>query len=399
MSFLVTKTKKNFQTVWPPFIIFGVGSASRIPEQAKNLGISKALVVTDKGLVDTEGFKSLIETLKAAKLNHVVWSKVKADPPDTSFTETVDVYKKEGCDGIIAVGGGSSMDTAKGTGIVAMNGGKINDYSVCNPDKPPAPINKMPPLITVPTTSGTGSEITHSGVITDTTKGQKFFFMNPMVFPKASIVDPNLTISLPPYQTASTGMDALTHAVEAYVSNLENPINDPLALYAVELVAQNLRRAVHDGGDIEARTNMALASLMAGLAMLNGIPNFGHAIGHTLGTKYHLPHGIGCIITYPVALEYIRPARQEKMVKLAQAMGVNTEKMTEVEAARAFIGEVTQLMRDVSIPTLKSATKMKEADVASLAEIAVTDGTNVFCPRTFTVEMWTDILKKSLVEY
>ena len=394
MSFIVTKTKKNFQTVWPPFIIFGVGSASRIPEQAKNLGISKALVVTDKGLVDTEGFKSLIETLKAAKLNHVVWSKVKADPPDTSIAETAEAYKKEGCDGIIAFGGGSSIDTAKCAGVEALNGGKVNDYGSLSPK--PLPINKMPPLITIPTTAGTGSEITPFAVITDTSKQIKFFLANPILFAKVSLIDPNLTISLPPYQTASTGMDALTHAVEAYVSNLENPINDPLALYAVELVAQNLRRAVHDGGDIEARTNMALASLMAGLAMLNGIPNFGHAIGHTLGTKYHLPHGIGCIITYPVALEYIRPARQEKMVKLAQAMGVNTEKMTEVEAARAFIGEVTQLINDIGIPTLVEATGMKESDVAAVAELCFTHACNQFNPRPCTVESYVEILKETL---
>jgi len=396
MGFIVVKTKKTFQTVWPPSIIFGAGTVTKVPEQAKNLGISKAFVVTDKGLVETEGFKSLIALLEAAGITPVVWSEVKADPPDTSIVESTAAYKKAGCDGIIGVGGGSSMDTAKGTGILAMNGGDINDYSVINPNKPPAPITNMPPLITVPTTSGTGSEITCTGVITDTTKDQKFFFLNPMVFPKVAIVDPELTISLPPRQTAATGMDALTHAVEAYISNLESPISDPLAIYATELIAQNLRRAVFDGSDIEARTNMALASLMAGLAMLNAIPNFGHAIGHTLGSKYHLPHGIGCIITYPVGLEYVRPARQEKMAKLAEAMGINTQNMTEAEAAKAFIDEIVQLMSDVGMPTLKAATQMDDSKIGPIAEMAVTEGPNAFCPRPFTVEVWTELLKKAL---
>jgi len=394
MSFIVTKTGSSFQCILPPCIVFGAGVAAKAAEQAKNLGISKALVVTDKGLVDTEGFKSLIETLKAAKLNHVVWSKVKADPPDTSIAETAEAYKKEGCDGIIAFGGGSSIDTAKCAGVEALNGGKVNDYGSLSPK--PLPINKMPPLITIPTTAGTGSEITPFAVITDTSKQIKFFLANPILFAKVSLIDPNLTISLPPYQTASTGMDAFTHAVEAYISNLENPISDAFAFYAVELVAQNLRRAVYDGGDIEARTNMALASIMGGLALVNGMVCAPHCVGEPIGARYHVAHGTTCALTLPAGLEYLRPARQEKLAKLAQAMGVNTEKMTEVEAARAFIGEVTQLINDIGIPTLVEATGMKESDVAAVAELCFTHACNQFNPRPCTVESYVEILKETL---
>ena len=396
MSFVVVKTTKSFEGVFAPYIVFGTGVVSRAPEEAKKLGISKVLVVTDKGVANTEGCKAMVEGLKAAGLNPVVWSDVVADPPDTSIDAGVQMYLNEKCDGIIAIGGGSSIDVAKAIGVVAMNGHRINDFGSLSPK--PLPINKMPPLITIPTTAGTGSEITPFAVVTDTVKNFKFFLFNPMLFAKVALVDPNLYVSLPPLQTMSTGFDAFAHAVEAYINKADSPISDPYALYAVELTSQNLRRAVYNGSDLEARANMALASIMGGFAMNNSMTCFGHALGHNLACKFHIPHGISCVISYPYGLEYIRQAKQEKMVKLAQAMGVRTEGMSDTEAARAFIEAVKQLMHDVGVPTLAEATgeKMKESDIPEIAEIAVNDVQNAFNPRPFTVEMYTEIMKKML---
>lgn len=394
MSFVVVKTTKSFEGVFAPYVVFGTGVVSRAPAEAKKLGISKVLVVTDKGVANTEGCKAMVEGLKAAGLNPVVWSDVLPDPPDTSIDAGVQMYLNEKCDGIIGIGGGSSIDSAKAVGCVAANGGVVNDYNLMAEST--KPIAKMPPIIAIPTTAGTGSEVTFGAVITGTKERQKFFLWDRILFPKLALVDPNLTLSLPPQQTAATGLDALTHAVEGYLANTENPIGDALAVYVVELIFQNLRRAVYSGSDIETRTNMALASLMAGLIESNSLPSFGHAIGHTLGSRYHIPHGIGCILDFPVALDYIRAARQEKLAKLAQAIGVKTEGMSDTEAARAFIEAVAQLMKDVGIPSLAEATGMTEADIPEIAKVAVTDGCNSFTPRPFTVELYTEILTRML---
>lgn len=400
MSLIVMKTRSNFSAVFPPCIVFGTGVINQVGEQAKNLGISKVLIVTDKGVVEyIPGFKDMLNSLKEAGIGTAVWSEVVPDPPDTIVPKGVKFYQDENCDGIIAMGGGSSIDLGKSIGVVATNGKRINDYGSLSPS--PLPIKTMPPLITVPTTAGTGSEVTPFAVITDTTKNFKFFLFNPMLFAKVAIVDPNLYLSLPPMQTMSTGFDAFAHAVEAYINVNESPMADSDALYAVELVSQNLRRAVYNGpNDVEARANMAIASMKGGMAMNNSLTCFGHALGHNLACKYHIPHGISCVISYPEGLQLIKRVKPEKMAKLAQAMGADISGLSAEEASDAFIFEVKRLMRDTGCPTLTQLTKgqMKESDIVEIAKISEGDAQNTFTPIKFTADTYADMMRKMLAD-
>lgn len=394
---LVVRTVTNFEWQMSARVVFGLGAITSIADRAKALSMSKPMVITDKGIADTDGFKRAIENLKSGGLNPLVWPEVKPDPPDTSVHAGVKAYIEGKCDGLIGFGGGSSMDTARGIGCVAMNGHQISDYAFLNPDK--LPIKNMPPLICVPTTAGTAAEVTNVCVITDTAKHIKFFCSDPILYAKVALLDPALTFSLPQGITASTGMDALCHAVGGYISNMENPISDALLIYAIEIISKNLRRAVYVPNDVEARTNMLLASLITGIGFGNSFPSCNHAIGHTLGAVFHIPHGLACTLCLPECLEFERPAKMEKMAKVAQLFGVNTVTMTIKEASKTTITAVEELMSDVGIPTLAEATGgMSDADIKKVAEIAMADGCTGASPRPVTEEMYIGILKKALAK-
>lgn len=394
---LVVRSAGNFEWQMSARVVFGVGAIASIADRTKALGMSKPMVVTDKGVAESDGFKGAVENLKSGGLNPLVWSEVKPDPPDTTIPAGAEVYLAEKCDGLIGFGGGSSMDAARAIGLVALNGGRINDYALVKPDK--LPIKQMPPLICVPTTAGTAAEVTNVCVITDTAKHVKFFCSDPMLYARIALVDPCLTFSLPQNLTASTGMDALCHAVGGYISNMENPISDALFVYAIELISQNLRRAVYVPNDVEARKNMLLGSLITGIGFGNSFPSCNHAIGHTLGAVFHLPHGLACTLCLPECLEFERPAKMEKMAKVAQVFGVNTATMTIEEASKATITAVEELMSDVGIPTLTEASGgMSDADIKKVAEIAMTDGCTGASPRPLTEEIYIGILKKALTK-
>ncbi len=392
MSIIVNKTRTSFAFLCPTSIEFGVGVAANAPTRAKDLGITKPMVVTDKFLSETKDGIALVEGLKAQGCTPFVWAEVTPDPTDILIKKGTDAYLKAGCSGLVALGGGSHIDAAKGIGVLAMNGKNLGDYYSHLPA--PAPITKMPPLICIPTTSGTGSDVTNVAVIT--AGDRKFGLAHALVAPTMSLVDPSLTLTLPPMQTASTGLDALCHALEGYISILENPITDALALYAIELISRNLRRAVYSGTDLEARTNMSVAALLAGMVINTTYATHGHALGQALGGRFHIVHGFSCALILPAGLEYNRPACQEKLARVAQVMGVDTEGMTGFEAANAGIASVAQLIGDLGLPTLAEATGIKAADINSVAAAAATDGCNFLNPRPWTAESYAGVLRKTL---
>ncbi len=360
-------TMTRFSFSMPTKILFGTGMISEVVDCCRELGIEKPLLVTDKFLCGTESFKKTLENLKDLKLDPKVWENVIPDPTDVSISEGAEAYLDRDCDGLIAFGGGSSMDSAKALGVLVYHGeSDVRKFIGANA----TPLKGIPPLICIPTTAGTGSEVTKVSVITDTSISRKTPILDPILYPKIAILDPNLTITMPSQLTAATGMDALSHAIECFTSTLRrNPLSDALALDAIKLVSENLRGAVFNGEDITKRTNMSLASLMAGIAFDNAGVHLGHAIGHMLGTKYHISHGIGCALLLPEILEIILPTRIERLVKMASSFGINTLNVSKREAAERTINEVSQLMSDICLPSLAEVTNTSLEDADLLADL------------------------------
>ncbi len=396
MSFIVAKTRINFGYSLLTRINFGAGAVASLAGEAKNLGMSKVLVVTDKFLMGTDAVKAIITNLDNAGLHPTVYDEVQPDPTDTIVDNGVEVYLKAKCDGIIAIGGGSHMDTLKAIGAVACNGGKVGQY-LYDASPGPAPLTKVPPTICIPTTAGTGAEVTCISVITQTGENtHKTAILSPLVAPSVALIDPALTVSLPPLQTACTGIDALSHAIEGYLSILENPITDAYALYALELISNNLRKAVYNGADLEARTNMSLAAMLGGLVINVCMAIGGHSAGQTLGGKYHAPHGMTIAWVLPGVLRHNLPVSMEKLSKVAAAMGVKTQCMSQREAACAAIEEVEKLIADLNIPSLSKTTGMTAADVDAMAQACVLDACSQLNPRPCPAESYAEIYKSAL---
>ena len=285
-------------------VLFGEHAADQVGEKTRALGCSKVLCVYDKGVEDAGIVGPVIENLERAGLKVVRYGGVLPDPPDPMVDECGALARKEQVDGVVGVGGGSTLDTAKAVNVLLGNPGSILDYYF----RPGAPGHKPgKKLVLIPTTSGTASEVTSVSVITNTKNNTKGGVKGEATVATLAIVDPLLTLGMPPAITAATGMDTFAHALEAYTSGVRNIMSDVLAEKSIELVARYLPTAVKNGFDIEARTNMSFACMIAGMSFADATPHFGHAFGHTLGAAHHVPHGIGCAIAQP-GLSRLRPA-------------------------------------------------------------------------------------------
>ena len=279
----------------PTVTLMGIGAYKEIGKQIRTLGGKKPYICTDKGIVDSGILEKVVEVIhRDCEVEPVVYDKTKPNPTDDNVHEGLELYKQNGCDLIVSLGGGSAHDCGKGIGIVASNGGNIRDYEGVDQSS-----TAMPPFIAVNTTAGTASEMTRFCIITDTSRKVKMAIVDWRVTPNVAIDDPLLMVGMPPALTAATGMDALTHAVEAYVSTIATPVTDACALKAIELVAENLRAAVANGQDMEARDNMCYAQYLAGMAFNNASLGHVHAMAHQLGGFYDLPHGVCNAILLP----------------------------------------------------------------------------------------------------
>lgn len=369
----------------PSVTLIGIGAHKEIPNKIKALGGKKPLLVTDKGITAVGITKQIVDLLGSHKMTCVVYDETIPNPTDENVHQGVEVYKANKCDSLITLGGGSSHDCGKGIGLVVANGGKIHDFEGVDKSSKP-----MPPYVAVNTTAGTASEMTRFCIITDTSRKVKMAIVDWRVTPGIALDDPLLMIGMPPALTAATGMDALTHAVEAYVSTIANPMTDACAEKSIKLIFKYLRRAVANGKDIEAREGMCFAQYLAGMAFNNASLGHVHAMAHQLGGFYDLPHGECNAILLPHVEKFNLIARVERFAEMAQWMGEDTSGMSPRAAAEKCLDAIRQLSADVGIPSglvelgKRYGKDVKAEDIAIMTSNAQKDAcglTNPRCPR------------------
>jgi alcohol dehydrogenase len=353
----------------PSVNVMGVGCVAEVPKQVRAVKGAKVLIVTDQALVATGVVAKVTALLDTESIPFAMFDTVQPNPTTQNVADGLAMYETEGCDVLMAVGGGSPIDCAKGIGLVAGNGGSITDYEGLDVSAEP-----MPPLITVNTTAGTASEMTRFTIITDTERKVKMAIVDRHVTPTVSVNDPELMASMPPSLTAATGMDALTHAIEALVSTGATPLTDSVALTAIELIGQHLPAAVKDGSDMAAREQMAYAQFMAGMAFNNASLGYVHAMAHQLGGFYDLPHGVCNAILLPVVSEFNAPAAADKLAQAAAALGAKADAAECIKAIR-------KLSKAVGIPSGLAELGVKEDDFATLANNAMKDACMLTNPR------------------
>ncbi len=362
----------------PSVNFMGANSVSVVGERCKILGGKKALIVTDKFLKDMEGgaVELTVKYLKEAGLDVVYYDGVEPNPKDVNVIEGLKIFKEENCDMIVTVGGGSSHDCGKGIGIAATHEGDLYDYAGIE-----TLVNPLPPIVAVNTTAGTASELTRHCVLTNTKKKIKFVIVSWRNLPLVSINDPMLMVKKPAGLTAATGMDALTHAIEAYVSKDANPVTDASAIQAIKLISQNLRQAVALGENLEARENMAYASLLAGMAFNNANLGYVHAMAHQLGGLYDMAHGVANAMLLPHVERYNMISNPKKFADIAEFMGENISGLSVMEAAEKAINAMFRLSEDVGIPKSLKEMGVKQEDFEHMAELALLDGNAFSNPR------------------
>ena len=364
----------------------GAGARENIALEAKKRGFKKALLVTDKDLVKFGVAAKVTEVLDKAGLAYEILDDVKANPTIENVQNGVAMFKSAGADYLIAVGGGSVMDTAKAIGIIINNPEHADVRSL---EGAVDTKNKCVDIIAAPTTAGTAAEVTINYVITDVEKKRKFVCVDPHDIPVVAIIDPELMSSMPKGLTAATGMDALTHAIEGYITAGAWEMSDMFELKAIELIAKYLRSAVK--GEPEGREGMALGQYVAGMGFSNVGLGIVHSMAHPLGAVYDTPHGGANAIILPTVMEYNADATGDKYRDIAKAMGVEgTEKMTTEEARKAAVAAVRQLSSDVGIPANLTAVGVKEEDIDFLADSAMADACTPGNPKVPTKE---DIVK------
>jgi len=381
--------QKSFPFVLPGRIQFGPGVAQTVGDEARPFG-QRVMVVTDPGVHDAGLIEPIVSELERAGLDCTVFADVEANPRIATVEKAAAAAKEHRAEMLVAVGGGSAIDTAKIVAAIVSHGGGVLDYE--GYDRVPGPVI---PLIALPTTSGTGSEVTFWAVATDVARNYKLAVASVLLAPRVALVDPLLTTSLPPAMTAGTGFDALSHAIEAYTARCSNPISDALALYAIELVALNLERAVHDGSDVEARCGMSLASLTAGISFGNADTSAAHAMGEALGGVFDTPHGLACAVSLPYMTRYNLPAVTEKTARIGQALGLPTAGLSVHEAAEATIEGLIALGKRVGIPTMRSF-GVTEADIPQLVSIALLNVGNADNPVDVDEAVFTNLFKEAL---
>ena len=360
-----------------PEIIFGRGSLKQIGQCARRLGGERIMLVTDPGIIASGWVDEALGYLKDEGLKTVVYDNVVTNPRNYQVEAGAVEYVRQDCDVIIAIGGGSPMDTAKGIAILVSNQGRIEDYAGCN-----LITESIPPLICVPTTAGTGSDVSQFAVIADQEKKIKMTILSRAIMPDISLIDARLLQTETAELIASTGMDALTHAIEAYVSSLSWPLTDPHANHAIKLVFRNLSEAVFRK-TLDPLEGMAVASLEAGAAFSNAILGAVHALAHPLGGRYDIHHGLANAILLPVVLRKNLEHRPEKFAMIANAMGIDIRGKTSAEAASLVPERIGELIKCLDIPTKLSQLGVDKADIPLLAEDAADDLCMMTNPQRF----------------
>lgn len=357
-----------------PVVIDGTDSIKKLPAVIKKKGITSVLVVTDPGLMGLHLLDSLFEALHSAGIKYALYDQVQPNPTIENIEAALKIYKADHCQAIIAFGGGSSMDCAKATGarVARPNRSVTQMRGMLKVNLPAVKMGSLlpPTLFAVPTTAGTGSETTIAAVVSNAQTHEKYPINDPVLRPRYAVLDPVLTVGLPPHITATTGMDALTHAVESYIGKFYNNVDTRIkAILAVGMIFNNVEKAYKNGKDLEARGQMLLASYYAGYSFTRGGVGYVHGIGHNLGGMYGVPHGLAMSVIMPYVLEWYGEAAHKPLAELAEVVGVSKPGMSQAEKARVFIEAVKALNSRLNIPNKFDC--IKDEDIPTIAERAL----------------------------
>jgi len=369
-------------------VVAGPGAINALGREVKNLQAEKVLIVTDKGIVKAGIVEKTLEILKKEGIKFEIFDEIEANPKDTTVEKGAQYLQEVKAEAVIGLGGGSPMDSAKVIAALSCNEGPIEKYYK-NPFR-----NQAKPIIAVATTSGTGSEVTPAAMITDTKNKLKRCVAYWSIAATVAITDPLLTLSLPPRLTAETGIDALVHAIEAYVSRKSTPLNDAYAYHAIKLIVNSIRQAYADGNNVEARSDMMVGSTLAGKAIANAGAGMVHSLGQAISGLYNAPHGLTVAVCLPISMEYNFMAKPEKFADIAKLMGKNTNGLSTIDAARLSIDATRELLSDLNIAEDIKSMDVTEDSFSILAEKAMIDGCTASNPRTVTVEDFKQLYAK-----
>lgn len=375
----------SFSFELPTKIEYGVGAAKSLADVIKNKNFKSPLLVTDEGVLRSGVLKRVSDTLDAHHLKWEVFDRVEPNPKDYNVEEGTETARRLGADCLVAIGGGSPIDCAKAIAVVARQGGAVRDY-----EGPGKIGSDVLPLIAIPTTAGTGSEVTFSSVITDSGEKFKFSIKDPKIAPRVALIDPEMTLTMPPALTAATGMDALTHAIEAFTARASEPLADAAALYAIELIGTYLKSAVADGDNLEARAGMLLGSVLAGIAFSHSDVAAVHCVAEALGGKYDAAHGVCNAVVLPAVMQYNMEYCKEQYARIAVALGLTCE--TIDEGARQAVAAVQQLAEDVRLPEFATL-GVQEDDLEELAANSFKNGSNIDNPRPMSKEDYLNLFR------
>ncbi|HHD2592586.1 TPA: L-threonine dehydrogenase [Clostridium perfringens] len=381
----------SYKFFMPAISLMGADCLKEAGEQVAELGFKKALIVTDKVLGQIGIVKKVTDVLDNKNIEYAIYDETKPNPTVKNVNDGLALLKEKECDFVISLGGGSAHDCAKGIALLATNGGEIKDYEGVDKSKKP-----QLPMVGINTTAGTGSEMTLFAIITDEERHIKMALVDKHLTPIIAVNDPMLMLAMPKSLTAATGMDALTHAIEAYVSTSATPITDACAEKAIELISNYLVNAVENGQDVEARDMMAYAEYLAGMAFNNASLGYVHAMAHQLGGFYNLPHGVCNAILLPHVQEYNKATSASRLAKIAKIMGGNIEGLTDEQGADLCIDMIKSLSQTIGIPEGLGVLGVKESDFETLATNALNDACSLTNPRKGNLEDVIAIFKKAM---
>lgn len=374
----------------PAKIISGTNVIDELGEHIKGKG-TKALIVTDQFMVKFGNAAKVENALKKVNVPYVIFDGANTEPTDKIVEAGLKVYKETACDFLIALGGGSPMDTAKAIAFMSVCKGKISDYMHTVIDM------EVPYLVAIPTTAGTGSEATKNTIIADTENNVKMLLGGPSIIPALAVVDPTFTMTAPPKVTAATGVDALTHAIESYTSRKAQPLSDIFAISAVKKIHQNLPICYKDGKNVEARLQMSIAALEAGIAFNNASVTIVHGMSRPIGALFHIAHGVSNAVLLPACMEFAIEENTARFAEIGRLMGAADESTSDQDAAKAMVKEVARFCREVGIPTLAELGVKKEdffAQLDKMADDALESGSPQNTMRIPTKEQIIEIYKK-----
>lgn len=382
---------RTFSYELPTKIEFGAGISGRVPERVEECGGGRVLLVADPGVLAAGVVDKVTDALENASMPYVLFSDIEPEPEARSIVDGVELARSEGCDAVVGIGGGSALDSAKSIAVMLENEGHIRDYAGQN-----LVPNPGVPMIGLPTTAGTGSEVTIWSVISEKEEKVKYGVGSPYMTATIAMCDPELTLTLPPHITASTGIDALAHALESYVNKTTQPISEALSIRAMELIAKSLRTAVVAGENLEARSDMLLASLSAALAFNPTRLGLAHALVMPIGANYKIPHSVGVAILLPEVMRYNLIGNLQKFAKIGRIFGENTGGLSLRDAAGRSVKAISQLCEDVGIPDGLARYGVEEERLYELARDGIATGNVPVNPREPTVDDLVGIMRRCM---